>query len=353
MIKKTYLLSLIPLLTSCFNTPSTTKTNYFKQYEDIVSKNPNGEYSFITLYDESDNRFSLTFGYGDHFHYEIKITEYDLTYNYIYPNEGKFSEDYESITFELDVKSESELFPDGNYTLKHEYKDNDDDFVLDVNGEEIKLTKEAKTPAKYINPNLVGDFIYEDYFSLSVTVSSLKTHREVSVSLKENDLTFVGENFVINDNNLPFKIKGDKDGSYIKLGDALLYYSLNVVNLKIGDTTYKLTRKQKEATSYFLNKDLEATFSNEYISITVSSLLGDKRRYLKLDELKEGGKKDMYVLFSVVDEGESLINEQGLTGNLVFTPNSVVKITHTLKENKDKIDLYKNNELLYENLLIS
>ena len=74
---------------------------------------------------------------------------------------------------------------------------------------------------------------------------------------------------------------------------------------------------------------------------------------MKLDELKEGGKKDMYVLFSVVDEGESLINEQGLTGNLVFTANSVVKITHTLKDNKDKIDLYKNNELLYENLLIS
>lgn len=349
-MKPLAILLFVPLIVSCVS-PSENKSGFFKQYVETVEKDKTKEYSFFTLYDNESNRFSLTFGYGLHFFYEIKIVEYDLTDWYHYPNEGVFADDYESVTFNLDARSESELFVDGKYVLSHEIKNNEDVFFLSFNDEIISLTKEPKISPKYINPNLVGDFTYEDKFDISISVGSLKDKRPVNVSLIENETNYATSNYVINDNSMDFVINGE-NGTYITEGNATLSYASNQVTLINNENTYLLTKKEQKGDSYFGNEELTATFSNEYVSITLGSLVGSNRRFLNLNELKEGGKKNIYALFAIEDDGDTLKNEQNLSGNLVFTSNSTIKLVHSIKNNKDKIDLYKDNVLLYENLNI-
>ena len=355
-MKKVLTLLLLVFLASCAPTSSQEEKyegKFFKSYTDTVDNDDTKEYTFFTLYDKDDNRFSVTFNYGLHFHYEIKITEYDINTWYHYANEGTFSSDYEKAIFTLDEKSESELFPDGEYILSHHFINNKDVFDLSVNGNILHLSDEPITPPTFINQNLIGEFKYEDKFELSLTVGSLKDKRPVSIVIKENDLSFNASNLVVSNNAVSFDIAGTTNGEYIKAGKGKLNIESSKVNLTIGENIYQLTKKEKEVTdSYFSNKDNTSTFYNDKVSITLSNMMGDSYRYLLIDELEEGGKRNISALFSIKDNGNILINQQSISGNIIFLTGNSYKLTHTIINNKDKIDLYKNNEILFEDLNI-
>ena len=350
----------IPVFSFCSNIPPVEKYDgeYFKQFEERVDGDNTKEYSFFTLYDGEANRFELTFGYGLHFFYEIQITEYDMDDWYYSPNEGVFSEDYESITFTLDAKSKSELFPDGTYVLTHAWVYNKHTFTLTVNDEVFSLTTKKNNRPHYISSDLVGSFDYKVNnsikFTLNVDVTSLADNRRVSVSLSEGDKNFTGSNIVYSTAYISFDVVGSSSGELIKTGSGKLEYKNEKYTFTNNRQSYSMTKKGDQgSTSYLNDPNNNSTFSNEHVSIKLGMLLGKDYRYLVLSELDEGGRQNMQVLFRFEDENESLINDQRANGNLIFTSGKQIKITHTLENENHKIRLFIDNELLYDNLVIS
>ena len=360
-MKKVLLLLSLPLLFSCADSKKSEPYTgqYFKKYYDKVEQDSSREYSFLTLYDAEDNRFSVTFGYGLHFFYELKITEYDINDWYHSPNEGVFAEDYESVSFTFNAASESELFPDGTYILSHQYVENKHAFTLSVNGNVLPLTTQKKTRPTFINDGLIGEFSYKENnqiaFTLSCDVGPLSRKRPVIITLKEGELSFGASTIIVKSSSVSFTIGGDYEGQYVKFGSASLSVdSAEQVTLKIGRKSYKLTKESGPVqSSYFGDENNHSTYSNKYVSMTLSNLMGTSFRYIQLSELQEGGRKDWFVLFNILDEGNRLTNKQSLGGNLIFTSDSTVSLVHSVVNDHDKVDLYKDGILLYESLIIT
>ena len=350
MKKSLILLSIIPFLFSC----RSFGEGYFEYVEEKLQNEGEGEYSFLHLYDKALNRFNVEFMYDLHFGLSLKIVEYDDQDIYIYPNEGKISKNYEQVTFTNTACDSSELFPRGEYTLSHKYKFGKDTFNLlavDIN---YSLTLDKKEKPSFLDKELIGKYHDEENnISIEVNRSSKKNGLVTSIILKEGNKTYIGTDFIFSDDQVEFKIKGDKDGEYIKNGSAALTYdsSSNEYILTIGNFDYVVLKvKEDEGEKGFFQKGYFKV-SNSHLSIEFINYFGESKVQLKLEELDEGGSI-VVAFFDILDDGESLKNTQELDGKLIFTKGNEYTLKHSLVGERDKVDLYKNDTLLYQDLII-
>ena len=353
-------------VSSCINGQAQpVSKDYFKGYEEQVV-DPEGEYSFMQLYDVADNHFNVVFLYEPHFHYNLKITEYAVNPKIHYPNEGVFSKDYEKITFTL-VSSDSELFPSGTYTLNHHLKNGKDAFSLKVNNKTYQLTKEEKESPIHYDPGVLGSFAYmvedEKKFTMDVDVDVVDGLYFVYIVLKEGNLTFDAIDVEELGKEIRFTLSGNADGTYLanEMTASFVYHDENVEEetweLELNTTIYEMTYIQDGPEpvileGYFYNNFV--TVSNSEFSMQIVSLaLGDTAVTVLINELAEGGRKNIQTFFLIGDEGDSLTNLQGIVGNTVFQSGNTYKFVHSIVNESDKIDLYKNGVIFYSDLAIS
>ena len=355
-MKKFALLLLLPILVGCGDNPTPSSNGYFKQYKDQVT-DLEKEYSFITLYDgvENQSRFSLEFLYEPHFHFGLKITEYAVQPVIHYPNEGIFSNDYESVTFTL-VNSTSALFPKGKYVLSH-YLDNEiDQFRLTCGNTVYPLTSEKKKSPYKLNPGLYGKFEYqvneEALFEIKVEESN---DTEVIVSLKENEKEFTASEYSMLGDELDFKIIGNSDGTYLK-NNTLAKFIYNdegteeeMWTLYLGSVSYHLTYIHIDPVDptegYFRNN--KVILSNNSFSCELVNVMGGLGWQVKLTV----GEKSIYTFFTISDDGESL-SSSGINLTPVFEASNTYRFTHYLEGTTDKVDLFKNDVIYYQDLTI-
>ena len=350
MKRRLAILSIIPFLFSC----SSFGGEYFKYVEEKLQNEGKGEYSFLQLYDNELNRFSVEFVYDLHFGLSLKIVEYDDQDIYIYPNEGEISKNYEKVTFNNDSYDSSELFPRGEYVLSHSFKYGKDNFSLLAADINYSLTLDKKDKPLFLDKDLIGKYHDEENkFSLEVNRSSKKNGMITSIILKEENKTYIGADFTYGNDQVEFNIKGDEDGEYIKNGSAALTYDMESEEyiFTVGSFDYVILKnKEDENEKGFFHTGFFKVF-NEHLSIELVNYIGDSKAQLKLEELDEGGAM-IIAFFDLLDNGETLKNTQELDGKLIFLKNNKYELKHTIVDDKDQVDLYKNEELLYQNLTI-
>ena len=363
MKRKVFVLSLIPFLIGCASSGGNSNpegsTGYFKQFEEQVEASER-EYTFIELYDAEQNRFQVSFIYDLHFGYSLRIVEYDLFDWYHAPNEGKFSNDYESVIFEFTDFSSSSLFKRGEYILYHSIVNEKDSFKLKAVDIEYNLTTTKKDTPIHINGDLVGTFVYkqnnEELFSIKSEVSSKEEGLVSTITLKEENKEFSTSNLTFGGASVTFIAHGNQDGEYIKDGVSYVFSyneSTETWKLKADNNEYALEKKDEEKPTkdgYFYTHLVKV--SNSHVVINILNELGEDRRHVQLSELDQGGKSNFTAFFYIDNNGESLINQQSLSGNIIFTSDASIELRHSVVNNADKIDLYRNNQLLYDDLVI-
>ena len=247
----------------------------------------------------------------------------------------------------------------GSYTLYHSLVNDKDSFKLKAADVEYQLTTTEKNPPIHIDGDLVGSFSYkinnEEKFSLKSEVSSKEEGLVSTITLKEGNTDFTTSNLSFSDDSVTFKVESSSSGNYIKGGVSYTFsYSEEQDKWTLTDSTntYELEKKNERETKegYFYNNFIKA--SNEHISMTIKSEVGMNKRYVCLSELDEGGKKNIWTFFVISNNGDSLTNENNITGNIIFTSGSSFEFRHSVNNGVDKIDFYKDNQLLYSNLTI-
>ena len=366
MKKSLLFIPLIVLTIGCSNNKqsSNESKDYFKEYYEQVTDPAHDEFSFIQFFDAKANRFNVQFIYEPHFHFGLKITEYAATSYYWYPSEGEFSSDYESMTCTL-VGSSSELFKEGEYILSHKLNNGKDSFSLKAANKTYQLTTEYKESPINFNPGLLGTFAYmvddEPVFSMEVEADAVDNNYVLSIGLEEGDLVFEAINIEPRGNVVEFTLSGTENGTYLsnQLNCIFDYIDENVEEemwiLTSGQTNYVMTyieegHEEEKKEGYFYNNYVSV--SNNDFSLQMMNFMGTDVVSVIINELQEGGKKDIQTFFSIGDNGDSLTNLQGIAGNLVFTTGNTYKFVHSVANGNDKIDLYKNGSLLYSNLEI-
>ena len=367
MKKLLLIFPLFVLTVGCANNKSNKNesTDYFKQYYEEVT-DPEGEYSFINLFDKNGNRFNVEFLYEPHFHFGLRIVEYAVSPIFHYPNEGVFSGDYEKVTFTL-AESGSDLFTAGEYVLTHKVSKGKESFTLKANNKTYALTTTPKEPPIIFNVGLLGSFTYieneEEKFYLDVSADAFDETYTLDVSLQEGESEFKGTIFNINDKMIEFNVSGESNGEYIEVNtNASFMYDDSREDgehwyFSQEGHIYEMTYIEEEEPpvthdGYFYNNFV--TVSNSDFSMSITSLaFGDAAVMVTINELGEGGKQNIPTYFLIGDNGDSLSNMQAIMGNTIFEPSSTYKFVHSVNNAVDQIVLYKDSQLLYSNLVIS
>ena len=363
------LLPLVALAVSCSSNKNSNKNNnnsgnYFKQYYDQVVDSET-EYSFMHFYDVSENRFNIEFLYEPHFHFGLKIEQYAVIPFYIYPDEGEFSEDYESVTFTL-VDSDSELFPAVKYVLSHKILNGSDSFSLKANRITYGLTTTPKQSPIAYDPGVLGQFAYivedDTKFTLKVTSEEHFGSYYMHMYFTEGNLYIEALSLTIRGKLIIFTLGGHSDGEYLKAEaeGTFEYINENVEEeswiLTIGEAQYQMTYIEEEheqvSTGYFYNNLV--TISNSRFSMKIMSLaFGGSAVQVAINELGEGGRQNISTFFDIGDDGESLTNRQNIVGNTVFTTGNSYVFRHYINGGQDRIDLFRNDDLFFTNLTIT
>ena len=335
---------------------------HYQGIKEELAKGVTEEKTWATYYDKDDNRFNITLHYDLHFGLALHIVEYDLWDFLANANEGEVSEDSESITFTNSALEKTALFKRGTYVLSHT---SNGGFTLDAAGVLLNLTTEAKEDPNYIDKDLVGTYEYRKgvakTFELSVQVGEKENHYPTTITLNEGSKTFTGSNLKNNEATSTFDISGSSDGQYIKntVGAELAYNENNeTYKLKIGDTTYNLTKTsgyiepEKEKGYFELNVD-KIKLSCSDFEVTMTDMGGTGYILFYIHELVEGGK-NINCVFEVVDE-DTVTNFQTITNpnNKIFVGHDKYTFVHSVVNDVDKVDLYFDGVLAYENLTIT
>ena len=358
------------VMTACNSAPASKPTpNYFKEVAEAIEEGLSEDTHFMTFYDE-ENRFYAELNYGDHFHLELKIVEYDLWDFVLYPNEGVISEDYDTITFEYTANEETDLFKKGAYVLKHEIKDNKDTFSLKAVSSTYNLTLSKKERPNYILKDLVGEFEYlsssdATLFSMKVEVGEKSQGYPVTISLEEGDKSFTASNIKNSGNQTAFAINGQTNGNYVKkTNNAVLSYSEDddEYKLKIDSTSYSLFKTKgmddKDTDgNYFISNSEKLKFSCDDFEISLSYTIGDGQYIsLRIKELVAEGNTNINCMFKVTDDN-TIENMQTMTNpkNKIFIVSEmgICKLTHSVVNNQDRVDIVINSTTSYQNLTIS
>ena len=93
--------------------------------------------------------------------------------------------------------------------------------------------------------------------------------------------------------------------------------------------------------------------SNSDFNFKMNMKMGELAVQVIINELVDGGKSNITTYFNIGDDGDSLTSAQNISGNAIFTSGNTYKFVHTVSNETDKIDLYKNNALLYSDLSFS
>lgn len=351
MKKKLLALSIIPLLCAC---SIRIGDGFFEFIKEAIEDGIDEDFAFLQLYDGEMNRFSADLIYSVRDGLSLKIVEYDDEDIFIYPHGGEVSKSSNEITFTNDLYSSSELFQSGKYVLSHKKKDSDETFSLLAGDINYPLTTKKKDRPSFMNKSLVGKYYDEgEHYSLEVNRSSKKNGMTPSIILKEENKTYIGVDFTFSIDQVEFRIAGDEDGEYLKNGSAALTYDKeeDLYIFTIGDTDCTVLKvKEDESNKGFFRKSYFKVF-NEHLSIELMNSLGTNKKQLEIKELDEGGETLMGI-FDVLDNGETLKNAQELNGKLIFTKNNEYTLKHSVANNLDKVDLYKNGYLIYQDLEI-
>ena len=337
MKKKLLALSIIPLLCAC---SIRIGDGFFEFIKEAIEDGIDEDFAFLQLYDGEMNRFSADLIYSVRDGLSLKIVEYDDEDIFIYPHGGEVSKSSNEITFTNDLYSSSELFQSGKYVLSHKKKDSDETFSLLAGDINYPLTTKKKDDEG-------------EHYSLEVNRSSKKNGMAPSIILKEENKTYIGIDFTFSPDQVEFRITGDEDGEYLKNGSAALTYDKEEDSyiFTIGSTDYKVLKvKEDESNKGFFRKSYFKVF-NERLSIELINSLGVNKKQLEIKELDEGGETLMGI-FDVLDNGETLKNAQELNGKLIFTKNNEYTLKHSVANDLDKVDLYKNGYLIYQDLEI-
>ena len=356
------LLPLISLVASCGSHSNGNKAPYFQHIADMVESGINEEITFDTFYDKVDNRFNVTFHYDLHFGLALKVEEYDLWNNIFHINEGVINEGYESITFTYSGLETSDLFTRGEYVLSHELVNNIDKFSLITPTSTLSLTKQSKEPPHYIDKGLVGEFEYEDYFSIRIDVGEKSEHYPVTITLWEGDNTFSGANITNNGMTTSFNITGDSDGEYIKKNTqaSISYIEENdSYILTISNVTYVLVKTKgiddhsDNNDNFFFNHVGTLSLSCLDFKVSITSKMGNDYIYLLFNELVDNGNPSFVCLFAM--EEDTIYNFQNITNsnNKIFINHDKYVFKHYLDNNVDKVDLYFDGVLTYQDLTIT
>lgn len=347
------------------NESGTTESHYFKNVAESIEAGISEETLFQTFYDNDDNRFYVELYYDFHFNLSLRIVEYDLWNFILYPSEGVISEDYEQITFKYMANERSELFTKGTYVLKHELVDKVDKFTLDAAGEQYTLTVNSKEDPHYIDKDLVGEFEYivsnVTEFTLTVNVGTKAEHYPVTISLKEGSKSFSGSNIQNSETSTSFDISGDADGTYVKSASNVRFvYSENNETYKITilGNTYSLKKtkgmdEEEEDSNFFIDNATKIKFVCDDFEAKLSNT-SPGRVFIMFKELVEGGNTNFWCWFETNKEADTVVNTQSITSqkNKIFTGVTEYKFKHTVVNNEDKVDLYFDSVLVYENLNI-
>ena len=345
--------------------PEPTESHYFKNIADSIEAGISEETLFQTFYDNDDNRFYVELHFDLHFNLSLRIVEYDLWNFILYPNEGAISEDYEEITFKYMASERSELFTKGTYVLKHELVDKVDKFTLDAAGEQYTLTTEVKEDPCYIDKDLVGEFEYVvssvTQFKLTVNVGTKQEHYPVTISLKEESKSFSGSNIKNSGTSTSFDISGDTDGTYVKNATNVRFvYSENneTYKITINENTYSLNKtkgmdEEEEESNFFIDNATKVKFVCDDFEAKLASA-SPERVFIMFKELVEGGNTNFWCWFETNKEADTIVNSQSITNqkNKIFTGVTEYKFKHSVANNEDKVDLYFDGVLQYENLNI-
>lgn len=337
-----------------------TEEGYFQNIKDELEKGVTEEKTWATFYDKDDNRFVLTLHYDLNFGLAIHIEEYDLWNFLVNANGGTVSEDAESITFTNSALEKTDLFKKGTYVLAH----NNGNFTLNAAGVVLNLTTTVKEDPHYIYKDLVGSFEYkvseDTKFTLDVEVGTKADHYPVTISIKEGDKSFTGSNIKNNSTTTTFDISGTSDGEYIKAstGVTFTYSEINgTYKLKIGNNTYSLSKLEEEEEEYdkgyFERSAGKYKFTCNDFEVRVSNMTGNAYIQLVFKELVEGGNPNFQCLFQIIDN-DTITNVQSITNskNKVFVGHNKYTFKHSKTGNTDKVDLYFDEVLAYENLTI-
>ena len=355
--------SAISLLVSC-GTSTAKKENYdhyFKRFFDRV-KNTEKEYHFLDLYDAEDNRFKVEFLYEPHFHFGLKITEYAIYTVYHYPDEGVFSDDYEQVTFEL-VASESALFPAGIYVLSHTLEEGKNHFTLQASTITYELTTTAKEDPVGFDSGVLGEFAYydnNDQEAFTLTVGAEKVNKDyiLEITLQEGELLYGVTGIAKKDKIIEFTLVGSPNGTYLKNGTkAKFEYKIDGVEeetwiLTLGNKKYYMDYADGGHTEPKVGFFYDNMFliSNSDFSLRMNFRMGELAVQVIINELTEGGRTNFTTFFNIAEEGDALVSSQDISGNVIFTTGNTYKFVHTNIDDVDKVDLYKNDTLLYSNL---
>ena len=355
------------LLTGCGNSTPTNKVHkeFFKDIALELEEGVEEEKLYYTFYDKEDNRFNVELYYDLHFGLALKIEEYDLWNQLFSPNGGQVSEDYESITFVNSAYEKSELFSRGTYTLTHSVSNNKDNFTLTAVDKTYSLTLDKKEDPHYIDKDLVGEFEYlvneELKFSLNVEVGEKADKYPVTISLKEGEKDFSGENVRNNGTTTTFDIKGNSDGQYIKSANnvTLTYSEGNeTYTLKINNNSYLLNKKEGSQDipegNYFTDNVGKIKIVSTDFEVKVSSASSNNETiFLIFKELVADGNSNFWCWFEV-NADDSITNMQAITSskNKVFTGHEKYVFKHKVVNNVDLIDLYFDDVLTYQNLTV-
>ena len=344
------------------DTPVTTP-GYFKQFADqAVGHEDTLDTTFINLYDAEANRFMVSFVFEPHFHFGLVITDYSLDFEYLSPNEGTFSEDYETFTSTLTAYSTNATFKRGSYVLSHSLVDGVDQFALNAAGVQLALTTTPKAAPTYICSDLVGTFKYSTSFEVKVEVGERDACYPATISIKEGDNTFTASNLVNSSNKTTFNIEGAADGALIKRGAATLSYSDNTgkVKLQMGDNSYNLEEVEEEtvATGYFNTASIVLTHTDFTIQMNIESAnLDTGTRFIRIIET---GYESWVInmMCSISKDANTLTSQQSIGTHYprqIFYDLAIgdIVIVHRVESGNDIIDLYLKGVLTYPNLAIS
>lgn len=350
------------LLLGCSPKSDTPKTQggYFQNVKNDIEEGVTEEKEWGKFYDKDDNRFVVTLHYDLHFGLAIHIEEYDLWNFLVNANEGEVSEDAESITFTNSALEKTDLFKKGTYVLTH----NNGNFTLNAAGVVLNLTTTAKEDPHYILKDLVGKFEYqsggETKFTMDVEVGTKAEHYPVSISIEEGNKTFTGSNIRNNSSTTTFDISGTSVGQYIKstTGATFTYNENNeTFTLKIDNNSYLLTKNEGEGEetdeSYFESTIGKVKFVCDDFEARVSSNSSGAYLQLIIKELVADGNTNIQCFFQMVDE-DTLTNVQSIGNpkNKVFIGHDEYTFKHSVVNDTDKVDLYFDGVLAYENLSI-
>ena len=111
--------------------------------------------------------------------------------------------------------------------------------------------------------------------------------------------------------------------------------------------------EEEEDSNFFIDNATKIKFVCDDFEATLSNT-SPGRVFIIFKELVEGGNTNFWCWFETNKEADTIVNIQSITSqkNKIFTGVTEYKFKHSVVNSEDKVDLYFDGVLQYENLNI-